>query len=183
MLKTMDWEFCLIMSHPNSCPEAKSQRIAETWCNSCDSPLWNFKLQFVNKVCIGISDHWPNSICNCCLFVPSPQWLHFIYTSRISKAAPRWAVKKSQCRNQKQGRKRRPGRFHNAWDISLSGGLNFFLPEAASPTSGTRGHVCGTRPVRRWAAADLRPAERGCCSAGDGAGRWVKCHGKDLVNR
>lgn len=37
-----------IISHPNSCPGAKSQRIAETWCNTCvilpfetsNSSLW-----------------------------------------------------------------------------------------------------------------------------------------------
>lgn len=41
-------ECCLIISHPNSCPGAKSQRIAETWCNTCvilpfetsNSSLW-----------------------------------------------------------------------------------------------------------------------------------------------
>lgn len=68
-------------------PGAKSQRTAPNWCNSAAYfPLWNFKLQFVNKVLsiftIGISDHWPNSICNHCLFVPSLEWVFFISTEQ-----------------------------------------------------------------------------------------------------
>lgn len=68
-------------------PGAKSQRTAPNWCNSSAYfPFWNFKLQFVNKVLsiftIGISDHWPNSICNHCLFVPSLEWGFFISTER-----------------------------------------------------------------------------------------------------
>lgn len=64
-------------------PGAKSHRVAHNWCNSSAYfPLWNFKLQFVNKVLpistIRISDHWPNSICNRCLFVLSLQSLFFI---------------------------------------------------------------------------------------------------------
>lgn len=96
-------ECCLIISHPNSCPGAKSQRIAETWCNTCvilpfetsNSSLWTKSIFW-----IGISDHWPNSICNRCLFVPSPQWLLFISPSLISRAGV-WAssiieIKKQQ---------------------------------------------------------------------------------------
>lgn len=75
-------------------PGAKSQRTAPNWCNSAAYfPLWNFKLQFVNKVLsiftIGISDHWPNSICNHCLFVPSLEWVFFISTERDVAVNPR----------------------------------------------------------------------------------------------
>lgn len=116
----------------------------------------------MNKVWIGISGHWPNSIFNCCLFVPSPQWLHFIYTSRISKAAPgqETTYKKSQCRSQKRRRKLRPGRPHNTRDISPSGGLKLVLAGADSPHRGTRGRAPYSRREASREAAALQEMEQ-----------------------
>lgn len=187
-------ERCLIISHPNSCPGAKSQRIADNWCNTCvilpfetsNSSLWT-------KSCLSILNRNLRPLTKLHL-QPLPVCTFSSMTTFQFPKSDLQGRRQGSSLVKSHGRSLQPrGKSHFAggateirntqrntpgWLILFFAAGEMFVCRLLIRVK-QKETMCWLQQI--WGQQTKRLLL--CCRAADGGDRWVESHGKDLVNR